>query len=71
MNRGSWMVPMVPDGFKMGIAVGFETCNDNALGFVCNGVQPTEFHWKFTDVLQFTFLIFVYSPVLFTHVSVS
>ena len=63
---------MVPDGFKMGIAVGFETCNDNALGSVCDGVQTMAFDWESMDMLQFIFLeCFLYLPVRFTHVSVS
>ena len=63
---------MVPDGFQMGIAVHFETCNDNALGFVCDGVQTTAFHWKSMDMLQFIFLICVsFLQFLFTQVSVS
>ena len=69
MNRGSWMVP---DGFKMGIAVDFETCNDNALGFVFDGVQTTPFDRESIDILQLTvWVCFLYLPVRFTHVSVS
>ena len=43
MHRGSWMVPMVPDHFKVGIADDLQTCMHNALGFVCDVVQTAIF----------------------------
>ena len=46
MYRGSWMVPMVPDDFKMGVAGDLQTCYHNALGFVCDGVQTSIFDWE-------------------------
>ena len=62
---------MVPDGFKLGIAVDFETCNDT-LGVVCDGVQTTAFDWESIDILQLTFLdCLLYLAVWVTHVSVS
>ena len=47
---------MVPDGFKMGIAVDLGACNDNALGVVCDGVQTTAFDRESMDMLQLTCL---------------
>ena len=57
MNRKSWLFPMVPDGFKKGIAVDFETFNGNALGLVCDGVETTVFYYESTGMLQLLFLL--------------
>ena len=48
------MGPIVPDDFKMGMAVGLQKCNDHAFGFVCEGVQATKFDWESMHHLQLT-----------------
>ena len=37
---------MVPDDFKMGVAGYSQTCNNHALGVVCDGVQTSIFVWE-------------------------
>ena len=32
-HRGSWIVPMVPDYVKLGVAGELQTCSDIAFGF--------------------------------------
>jgi hypothetical protein len=54
MYRGSWMVPMVPDDFKVGIAYDLQTCIHTALGFVCDGVQTTILSWESMYMWQLT-----------------
>ena len=54
MHRGSWMVPMVPDDFKVGIADDLQTCIHNALVFVCDGVQTTILSWESMYIWQLT-----------------
>ena len=45
---------MVPDDFKLGVAGDLQTCNNVAMGFICDGAQTANLDWELLYICKLT-----------------
>ena len=54
MYTDSWMVPIVPDDFKLGVAGVLQTCSNIVSGLVCDGVKTGFVDWELLYICKLT-----------------